>query len=80
MLTADEARAAEIAAELDRANHERREIEREVLADAEARRRELPGRARPTPPGSCSPARAGIRAWSGSSPRGWSSATTARWS
>ena len=27
-----------------------------------------------------SPARAGTRAWSGSSPRGWSSATTGRWS
>jgi single-stranded-DNA-specific exonuclease len=42
MLTADQARADEIAAELDRANQERRVIEREVLAAAEARRRELP--------------------------------------
>jgi len=42
MLTRDEGRAAEIAAELDRANHERREVEREVLAAAEASRAELP--------------------------------------
>jgi len=41
MLTADEARASEIAVELDRANHERREVERDVLAAAEASRREL---------------------------------------
>jgi single-stranded-DNA-specific exonuclease len=43
MLTGDEARAEEIAAELDRANHERREVEREVLAGAERARAELPG-------------------------------------
>ena len=42
MLTADEARATEIATELERANHERREVEREVLDGAEARSRELP--------------------------------------
>lgn len=42
MLTDDESRATEIAAELDRANHERREVEREVLAAAEAARGELP--------------------------------------
>jgi len=42
MLTADDARATEIAGELDRANHERREAEREVLDAAEAARRELP--------------------------------------
>ena len=41
MLTDDPARAAEIASELDRANYERREVERGVLAEAEAARREL---------------------------------------
>ena len=41
MLTGDEARAEEIARELDRANHERRETEREVLAGAKAALREL---------------------------------------
>ena len=41
-LTEDEKRAAEIAAELGRANSERRETEREVDAAAEAARRELP--------------------------------------
>nr|MDQ3572031.1 single-stranded-DNA-specific exonuclease RecJ [Actinomycetota bacterium] len=40
-LTRDEARAASIAAELDRANHERRAAERECLADAERKLREL---------------------------------------
>jgi len=35
MLTSEEARATEIATELDRANHERREVEREVHAAAE---------------------------------------------
>ena len=80
MLTDDEARATEIAAELDRVNRERRDVEREVLAGAERARAELPERARRGAPGWCSRARAGTRAWSGSSPRGWSSATTARWS
>lgn len=42
LLTGDAARAAEIATELDRANYERREVEREVLAEAEAARRDLP--------------------------------------
>ena len=42
MLTADEGRAVEIATELDRANHERREIERDLYAAAERARRELP--------------------------------------
>ncbi len=42
MLTADDARAEEIAAELERANHERRETEREVLDAAEAALGELP--------------------------------------
>ncbi len=42
MLTADQARAKEIAAELERANRERRAIEREVLEAAEASRRGLP--------------------------------------
>ena len=41
MLTDDNARAAEIAAELDRANRERRDVEREVLEGAERARREL---------------------------------------
>jgi single-stranded-DNA-specific exonuclease len=41
MLTTDESRATEIATELDRANHERREVEREVLGAAEKARREL---------------------------------------
>jgi single-stranded-DNA-specific exonuclease len=40
-LTADESRAGRIAAELDRANSERRQTEAEVLADAERRLREL---------------------------------------
>ena len=80
MLTDDEGRAAEIAAELDRANRERREIELEVLAGAERGPRRAPGASSARPPGWCSPARAGIRAWSGSSPRAWSSATSARWS
>ena len=42
LLTEDEGRAAEIAAELGRANSERRAREREVDAAAEAARRELP--------------------------------------
>jgi single-stranded-DNA-specific exonuclease len=42
MLSPDPERAAEIAAELDRANHERRAAEIEVLAGAEAALRELP--------------------------------------
>ncbi len=45
-LTADESRAAAIAAELNRANGERRATEREVDAAAEAARRELPDRLR----------------------------------
>lgn len=42
MLTDDPERAGEIAAELDRANHERRDTEREVLTAAEAARSQLP--------------------------------------
>src|SRR4051794_6542684 len=42
MLTGDQERADRIAAELDRANSERREIERDVVNAAEASRRELP--------------------------------------
>ena len=42
MLTEDRARAAAIAAELDAANHERRETERAVSNEAEAALRELP--------------------------------------
>ncbi len=48
-LTEDEARAAEIAAELSRANGERRATEREVDAAAEAARRELPEELREAP-------------------------------
>jgi single-stranded-DNA-specific exonuclease len=42
MLTADEARAEAIAADLDRANRERREVEAEVLSEAERARAALP--------------------------------------
>ena len=42
MLTDDEARAAQIAAELERANNERRAVERDVVNAAERARRELP--------------------------------------
>jgi single-stranded-DNA-specific exonuclease len=48
-LTEDEARAKEIAAELSRANGERRATERRVDAAAEAARRELPERLREMP-------------------------------
>jgi single-stranded-DNA-specific exonuclease len=48
-LTEDEARAREIAAELGRANSERRATEREVDAAAEAARRELPDELREAP-------------------------------
>lgn len=48
-LTEDEGRAAEIAAELNRANGERRATEREVDAAAEAARRELPDELREAP-------------------------------
>jgi len=48
-LTDDEARAKEIAAELSRANSERRATEREVDAAAEAARRELPDELREAP-------------------------------
>jgi single-stranded-DNA-specific exonuclease len=49
LLTEDEARAEEIAAELGRANSERRAREREVDTAAEAARRELPERLREAP-------------------------------
>ncbi len=49
LLTEDEARAEEIAAELGRANSERRATEREVDTAAEAARRELPERLREAP-------------------------------
>jgi len=49
LLTEDEARAAEIANELGRANSERRAREREVDTAAEAARRELPERLREAP-------------------------------
>ncbi len=49
MLTQDEARAEEIAAELGRANAERRAREREVDTAAEAARRELPEPLREAP-------------------------------
>jgi single-stranded-DNA-specific exonuclease len=48
-LTGDQGRAAEIAAELSRANGERRATERQVDAAAEAARRELPDRLREAP-------------------------------
>ena len=48
-LTHDDARAAEIAAELNRANDERRATEREVDAAAEAARRKLPNQLREAP-------------------------------
>ncbi len=48
-LTEDDARAAEIAAELNRANSERRATERQVDGAAEAARRELPGHLRDAP-------------------------------
>ena len=48
-LTDDEARAAEIAVELNRANGERRATEREVDTAAEAARRELPDELREAP-------------------------------
>jgi single-stranded-DNA-specific exonuclease len=48
-LTRDDARAAEIAAELNRANGERRSAEREVDGAAEAARRELPEELRDAP-------------------------------
>ena len=79
LLTEDAGRAEQIAAELSRANSERRATEREVDAAAEANRRALPEQLREAP-GLVRPARTGTPAWSGSSPRGWSSATTARWS
>jgi single-stranded-DNA-specific exonuclease len=43
MLTTDEARATAIAAELESANRERRQVESDVLAAAERALRELPG-------------------------------------
>ncbi|HET6830968.1 MAG TPA: single-stranded-DNA-specific exonuclease RecJ [Solirubrobacterales bacterium] len=49
MLTGDDARAAAIAAELDAANHERRETERRVTAEAEAALRGLPAEVRSAP-------------------------------
>ncbi|MSO41171.1 MAG: single-stranded-DNA-specific exonuclease RecJ [Solirubrobacterales bacterium] len=49
MLTEDTDRAAAIAAELDRANHERRDTERGVLGAAESARGELPEELRDAP-------------------------------
>jgi single-stranded-DNA-specific exonuclease len=49
MLTADDDRAAAIAAELDRANRERRDMERDVQYSAEAAFRELPDELREAP-------------------------------
>lgn len=48
-LTADEARASEIAVELNGANGKRREIERKVSSEAAAARRELPDHLRDAP-------------------------------
>ncbi len=78
MLCTDEARADEIAAELDRANHERREVERDDLRRGRAGTRAAAAPSSPRRPAWRSPARAGIRAWSASSPREWSSATASR--
>ncbi len=47
--TGDEARASEIAAELDSANLERREVERDVYAGASAALRDLPEKLRDAP-------------------------------
>lgn len=49
LLTDDQARAGEIAGELDSANHERREVERGVLHQAEAAYRDLPEHLREAP-------------------------------
>jgi single-stranded-DNA-specific exonuclease len=49
MLCDDDGRAMRIAEELDRANHERRDTEREVLNGAEAALRELPAEYRDAP-------------------------------
>ena len=61
-LTEDEARAAEIAVELSRANGERRATEREVANEAEAALRELPEHLREAPGLVRRRARAGTRA------------------
>ena len=63
-----------IAEELDRVNAERRHVEQRILFEAEGMVAEAGDRAART----CSPARDGTRASSGSSPRGSPSATTAR--
>ena len=76
MLTADEARATEIATELERANHERREVERDVLAAAEASRAELPDELGDAAGLVLAGAGLAPRASSGSSPRGSPSVTT----
>jgi single-stranded-DNA-specific exonuclease len=49
MLTDDDARAAEVAAELEAANRERREVERQVSSAATASLRELPEQLREAP-------------------------------
>ena len=74
LLTCDRDRAGEIAAELDQLNVERRAVEQRITWEAEAEVVASSATAR------CSswPARAGTRAWSGSSRPGSSSATTAR--
>ena len=74
LMTADEARAAEVARELDLLNPDRREAELRILAAAEA----AACAARPARARSWWRARAGTRAWSASSPRGWWSAGAAR--
>ena len=74
LLTHDEARAAQIADELDRLNAERRHTEQRILFEAEAQVAQLGDAAART----SSRARAGTRASSGSSRRGSPSVTTAR--
>ncbi len=73
LMTADEARAAEVARELDLLNHDRRDAELRILAEAEAAASRRRARARSWWRG-----RAGTRAWWASSPRAWSSAGVAR--
>ena len=63
LLTADVERARAVAAELDAVNTERRDVETRILFAAEAQVAESARpRAAPSPPPTCSRARAGTRA------------------
>ena len=76
MLTTDDtAMAREIAAELDRCNTRRQEIERQIVDEARAMI-EAAGRPRRPRRDRAGPARAGTRASSASSPAGWSRSIT----